>query len=131
MITGLDTGYFLRLLEGNEEAVSVWKSIMEGDRQAVVCALTFFELKRLSLQGRIKKDATQKLIEAIEVLCRIVWLDNMDLLIQSASLSHGTGIPTVDSIIVMSLVSLRAADIYTTDSHLQAYKNKAVKIIKI
>jgi hypothetical protein len=131
MITGLDTGYFLRLLEGNEEAVSVWKSIMEGDRQAVVCALTFFELKRLSLQGRIKKDATQKLIEAIEVLCRIVWLDNIDLLIQSASLSHGTGIPTVDSIIVMSLVSLRAVHIYTTDSHLQAYKNKAVKIIKI
>ncbi len=131
MITGLDTGYFLRLLEGHGESVSVWKGIMDGDRQAVVSALTFFELKRLSLQGRIKKEAAQKLIEAIEALCRIVWLDTMDLMIQAASLSHGTGIPTVNSIIVASLVSLGAVDIYTTDSHLQAYKNKSVSIIMI
>jgi predicted nucleic acid-binding protein len=50
VMVGFDTGYFVRLLEGNETAVKVWQDLTEGNIDAVVSPLTFFELKRLALK---------------------------------------------------------------------------------
>lgn len=61
MITGLDTGYFRRPIEGNGTAVQVWRQMMEGKRELAVSALSFFELHRMMHSGRVEKP---------DVLCR-------------------------------------------------------------
>jgi len=128
---GFDSGYFVRLLEGNETAVKVWKDLTEGNIDAVVSPLTFFELKRLGLKGEINNESLETLFEAIEGICHIVWLNDTDIFLSGASISHGTGIPAVDSIILVSCLAMNAKKIYTTDSHLKAYKKKSVSIIEM
>jgi predicted nucleic acid-binding protein len=131
VIVGFDSGYFVRLLEGNETAVKVWQDLTEGEIDAVVSPLTFFELKRLGLKGEINNESLETLFEAIEGLCHIVWLNDTYIFTSSASISHGTGIPAVDSIILFSCLTMNAKKIYTTDPHLKAYKKKSVSIIEI
>ena len=131
MIVGFDTGYFVRLLEGNKTAVKVWEDLTEGNIDAVVSPLTFFELKRLGLKGEIDNTSLETLFEAIEGICHIVWLNDINIPTFAASISHGNGIPTVDSINLASCLTMNAGKIYTTDSHFEAYQNKSVSIIKI
>ena len=129
MIVGFDTGYFVRLLEGNETAVKVWKDLTEGNIDGVVSPLTFFELKRLGLKGEINNTSLETLFEAIEGICHIAWLMDTGIFTSSASISYGTGIPAVDSIILASCLAMNAKIIYTTDSHFKAYKKKSISII--
>ena len=129
MIAGFDTGYFIRLLEGNKTAVSVWKDLTDGNIDSVVNPLTLFELNRLALKGSVSIKSFNILSEAIEGMCHIAWSDNIDVLTVGAGISHGTGIPTVDSIIIASFLRSNVEKIYTTDSHFKAYKNKSISII--
>jgi len=49
---GLDTGFFIRFLENNKDAVQTWREIIKGEESCVSC-LSIFELSRLSLRGII------------------------------------------------------------------------------
>lgn len=131
VIVGFDTGYFIRLLEGNKTAVKVWKDLAEGNIDAVVSPLTFFELKRLGLKGDIDNKSLETLFEAIEGICHIVWLNDIHIPAFAASISHENGIPAVDSIILAGCLTMNTGQIYTTDSHFEAYQNKSISIIKM
>ena len=47
------------------------------------------------------------------------------------SLSHGLGIPAVDALILTGFLVLDVDTIYTTDSHLELFHKKNVKILKL
>ncbi|MBE0664188.1 MAG: type II toxin-antitoxin system VapC family toxin, partial [Candidatus Aminicenantes bacterium] len=68
-MTGLDSGFFVELLKGNDQAVAKWKNIVDGETDAAVCSLTIYELKRLSLKGGLTVAAVQLTIEAILAVC--------------------------------------------------------------
>lgn len=127
---GLDTGYFVRLLQGHREATEIWSRVMEGEDATVSC-LTLFELARLARRGAIATEAEGALREGISALCYLSWLDNQGNLLSGANLSHGLGIPAVDALILAAFLSTQATVIYTTDTHFEAYKNKGVCIIRI
>ena len=126
---GLDTGFFVEFLRANSQAVSVWKSLIANDAEAAVSCLTLFELARLGLRKAIAETAT--LIEAIPAVCTILWLQDLDTLSKAAALSHGLGIPAVDSLILAGFLSVSTEIIYTTDQHLEAYQKKGVRIINL
>lgn len=128
MLVGFDTGYFVRLLQGNKVAIKVWLDLTEGNINAVVSPLTFFELKKLGLKGEIDNKSLGPLFEAIEGICQIVWLNDIDIFTSSATISHGTGIPTVDSLILVSCLGMNVKKIYTTDSHFKAYRQESISI---
>jgi len=48
-----------------------------------------------------------------------------------ANLSHGLGIPTVDALILAGFLVLNVNTIYTTDSHLERFKKKGVKVFRL
>jgi predicted nucleic acid-binding protein len=123
---GLDTGFFVELLKANKEAVELWKKIMDGEDVSVSC-LSIFELKRLSLKRAIDSEAVETLIEAVLAICKVVWLDNNELLLSGASLSYGPGIASTDALILASLVESGAQTIFTIDHHLEGFKKKGVK----
>ena len=127
---GLDTGYFVRLLQGHRGATEIWSRVLEGEDATVSC-LTLFELARLARKGAITTEAEETLREGIGALCHLSWLDSVDTLLSGASLSHGLGIPPVDALILAAFLSGGATVIYTTDSHLEAYKKGDVRIIRM
>jgi predicted nucleic acid-binding protein len=127
---GLDTGFFVELLRKNLKAVEVWEGIMEGDESAVSC-LTLCELKRLSLKGAIESDAVNTLLEAIGAICKVVWLEKTEILMEAAMISQAHGIHAMDSLIVAGLSSSKAKTIYTTDFHIEKYKKKGVNVVNM
>jgi predicted nucleic acid-binding protein len=126
---GLDTGYFVEFLRGNREAVSVWKALIEGDEEGVVSCLTLFELERLGLKKVIEGAAT--LLEAIPAVCKVLWLQEPETLSRAAALSHGLGIPVVDSLILAGFLASMVQTVYTTSRRLEAYKKKGVNIVNL
>lgn len=127
---GLDTGFFVELLRANKEAVEVWKKIVDGEESSLSC-LSIFELKRLSLKKVIESKAVETLLEAIPAICKIVWLDQKELLLSGANLSCGLGIPALDALILASLLTTGPQRIVTTDRHLEGYKKKGITIQKL
>ena len=127
---GIDTGFFIRFLENNKDAVQTWREIIEGEESCVSC-LSIFELSRLSLRGIIDPETTDLLIEAILSMCKVVWLDEKGILLIGARLSHGINIPAVDALILAGFLMLNAVMIYTTDSHLARFKKKGVKVFRL
>ncbi|SPF43784.1 Ribonuclease VapC [Syntrophobacter sp. SbD1] len=126
---GLDTGFFVELLRGRLDAIEIWRQLVEGEKEAVVSCLTLFELERLSLKGAIS--GSEILIEGIEAVCSILWIGTPELPSQAARLSHGLGIPAFDSLILASFLAADITAVYTTDSHLESYREKGVNIIRI
>jgi predicted nucleic acid-binding protein len=127
---GLDTGFFIRILENKKEAVRIWQGIVDGEESSVSC-LTIFELSRLSLKKAIDEETTDLLIDAILSICNVTWIDGKEILLMGANLSHGLGIPAVDALILAGLLALNADTIYTTDSHLELFHKKGIKIFKL
>lgn len=126
---GLDTGYFVEFLRANQDAVAVWKTLIANEEEAVVSCLTLFELERLGLKKGIEGAAI--LLEAIPAVCTVLWIREADTLSKAAGLSHGLGIPAVDSLILAGFLTTMVQTIYTTDRHLESYKKKGVNIINL
>ena len=122
---GLDTGFFLELSSGNDEAIRLWKSCLDDEVDFAVSALSLFEVERLGLKGKLKN--VEAVLDAINDVTSVVWLDQA-ILSNAARLSHGLGIPAVDSLILASLVSVDCSEIYTTDSHLEAYHHNEITV---
>jgi len=129
-MTGLDTGFFVALLKKGSKAVEVWEGIIDGDESAVSC-LTLYELQRLSLKGVIESNAVNAILEAIRAICKVVWLDETEILTAAATISQSYGIHAIDSLILASLSTLNVKTIYTTDSHIEKYKKKGIHIINM
>ena len=125
---GLDTGFFVELMNGNEKAINLWKLGIDDEVEFVVSALSLFEVERLGQKGKLKEaDAIR---DAINAVTFVVWL-NQEILSQGAGLSHGLGIPAMDSLILASLLSQGCDEIYTTDSHLEMYRSNKVSVLNL
>jgi hypothetical protein len=74
-LTALDTGFFVRLLQGDGRAVDRWRALVEGEGEGVVSGLSLVELLRLSLKGAIGREDAGLLLGAIPAVCRMVWPD--------------------------------------------------------
>ena len=92
--------------------------------------LTFYELKRLSLKRVIDPDALNVLHKAIVGICKVVWLDNAEILREAATISYSHGVHAIDSL-PLPLTSLNAKKIFTTNSHIEKYKKKGLNIINM
>lgn len=111
-------------------AVKIWERIIEGEDSAVSC-LTLYELKRLSLKGAIESNAVGTMIEAIRTICKVVWLDEVEILVKAATISQSYGIHAIDSLILSSLATINVKTIYTTDPHIEKYEKKGISIINM
>ncbi len=126
---GLDTGFFIEVLRGNRKAVDVWKRILDGKENACTSCLTIFELSRLSMKGVIGKMETDVTIRAITAATKVIWIDSERLLRSASRISHGAGIPAIDSLILASLLEEGANTIYSTDSHFSLYRKRGLKVV--
>jgi predicted nucleic acid-binding protein len=128
---GLDTGFFVELLRGNPETVTVFDDIANGETEACVSCITLYELKKLALKGHIPPVITSSLVESIMTFCSMSWLDNVEVHDLAAGIAHSTGIPGLDCLILAGLISSHAGVIYTTDKHMTEYKRRGTRVMLI
>ena len=128
MMTGFDTGFFVRLLEDDAAAVRAWESAVENGDGMVSC-LTLFELRRLGHRGVIDSNSVDVVIAGLPSVCKIVWLDSEEILSRAARISHGTGIPAMDSLILAGFEHCHADLVYSTDRHWERYNSEMTIII--
>lgn len=121
MTVGLDTGFFVRLLEANPTASELWGRVTRGDVAAAISCLSLYELDKQGLKGTVEKAAAEALVEELPHVCRVVWLDGPALLRRAARISHGSGLAMADAVILVSLIEAEADEVYTTDPDLSAY----------
>jgi len=122
-VTALDTGFFLRLLEGRAEARALWQALVEGEKEGVVSGLSRVELLRLGLKGALDREDVDLLLEAIPAVCRVAWPD-WAMGERAARLSHGLHLPLVDALVLATALEARATELWTTDTHLTRYEGK-------
>jgi predicted nucleic acid-binding protein len=119
-MTGVDTGFFFALREGHPMAVQVLQ-----DEDLAVSVLTHFELKRIALRRGIPwKDIGGPLSRSSTLL--EVSVEASD---EAARISHGTGMPALDALILASLVGAGCRKVYTRDEHFMRYRRRDVEII--
>jgi len=122
---GLDTGFFIRLFEGNEGAVKVWEKIVDGELVAITSSLVLFELKRIFHKlGKIEEWDSVR--EAVFLNCEIVPVD-VDVAEKGADISHGTGLPAVDALIYTCVKD--TDKFYTTDGSFEVLMGKRRPLI--
>ena len=120
---GLDTGFFFRVFEGNKFARAVWTEILDGREIGAVCTLTLFELVRSGHRGKLPRDHVRAFARRLPELCHEAGIAGIELAERAAGISHGTGIPAVDALIITALADAGVQTVYTTDADLKKWKS--------
>ncbi|MBW2038527.1 MAG: type II toxin-antitoxin system VapC family toxin [Deltaproteobacteria bacterium] len=121
-LIGIDTGFFFSLQEGNTEAIGV----MNSDATLISSTVVLSEVLRHIIRGRVASELSNLLKEAI------VWVPVKEGEAEEAArISHGTGMPLVDSLILASLLRGGCSVIYTTDGHLESFGKKGLNIVNL
>lgn len=126
---GLDTGFFIKLLQGNETAIEVWEQIVLKKQEAAVSCITLFELERLGLKAMIEKEVVQTVKDAIQENCEILWISDPEIIAQASRLSHGLGLPGLSALILGSFLVKEINKVYTTDKSFTAYRKKKFEAV--
>ena len=117
---GVDTGFFFALAEGHPLAVAAYR---ESDVMASV--LTRFELRRIALRRGVPWEKVgsplSRSVHFVEVTGAVAD--------QAAAISHGTGLPALDALILAGLLASGCRTIYTKDEHFSRFSREGVEII--
>ncbi len=123
MLTGLDTGFFFALQGQNPVAFRIWQ-----ERETITSVIVLYELQKKLLKGEFKE--WPKIISDISEAVDVKPV-NKETALKASHIGHGVGMPGLDALILSSLLVPDCTEIYTTDSHMELYKKKGVKIINL
>jgi len=123
MLIGIDTGFFFALQDQHPIAIQVWQ-----EHRTITSVIVLYELHRELLRGKFTNWPT--IIDDISESVEVSTL-NQKTALRASHIAHGTGMPGLDALILTSLLDAECNEIYTTDSHLELYQKKGIKIINL
>ena len=127
-MVGLDTGFFVAMIKGDEAVIELWKQCSAKDAPPVVSVLTLGELLYLSYRTGTP-DAGKALVDNIELSCRAIPVDR-EIVEKAAALKAGRAIPYTDSLILATFLLNGCKTIHTTDrKHFSRIENKGVEFV--
>lgn len=123
MLIGVDTGFFFALEELHSIAVDIWKN-----RKIITCSIVLYEIQKKLLKGEFSNWTS--IVNDIEKSVEIVSI-TPQIAKKASHISHGTGIPGLDSLILSALLESKCTEIYTRDPDFELYKKKGIKVINL
>ncbi len=127
-MVGLDTAYFIGMMEGQENILDHWKSLKERSINPYVSVLTIGELLYFTMRVG-KPYEGRRMVHGIENIAHVIDI-NKPIVERAADLKGGKGIPFIDSLVISSFLEHNCHEIHTKDRrHFTRIKNKNLKII--
>jgi predicted nucleic acid-binding protein len=123
MLIGVDTGFFYSLEESHPLAVEIWKK-----NKITTCSIVLYEINKKLLKGEFNN--WESIVDDIERSLDVVSI-TPEIAKRASHISHGTGIPGLDALILSSLLEAKCDQVYTRDSHFELYKKKEIEIINL
>jgi predicted nucleic acid-binding protein len=123
MLIGVDTGFFYSLEELHPIAVDTWEN-----KKIMTCSIVLYEIQKKLLKGEF--DSWKSIVDDIEKAVEIVSI-TPQIAKNASHISHGTGMPGLDALILSALLDANCSEIYTMDPHFELYKKKGIKIINL
>lgn len=126
MVIGLDSGFFISLMKGNEDATNVWGKFLENKDKLIVSILTVGEILYFSYRVGNQEEG-QELVQGISQTADVIDVNHM-IVEKAAGLKAGRGIPYIDSIILATFMIHKCEGIHTIDrNHFGEIKNKGIQ----
>lgn len=127
-MVGLDTGFFVGMIRGNQDIIDIWEELNSADTAPVVSVLTLGELLYISFRTGTP-DVGKALVDNIDMASRVVPVDRK-IIEKAAALKAGRAIPYIDAIILATFMLNDCRTIHTTDrNHFSEIKNKGIDFI--
>ena len=120
MKIGCDTGFFIKLLDGDKKSLDIWTAVVNNDYQCAVSCVTLFELHRLALLEKIDLQGAKIMLGAIAWVCKVIWCDSEEKFMMASKLSVDTSLSIIQSVIMMSFMFSKVSTIYTTDAAIKS-----------
>ena len=130
MKIGLDTGVLVNIAKKDKRALQLAKDWREKRDIPVLSVISITEILRYLHKQELmtdKKTETYKYIDKLTEAFEVVDV-NINIAKKAASLSHGTGIHLLDSLILATMLEKECDIFYTYDSDFRAYNGKKIKI---
>ena len=129
MVIGVDTGFFIELTKDNSEVINIWNKVLNGEEKLIVSVVSLNELAVYFYRiGDIAKK--NRLIDLLKSIPNVELVPvTVKIAEESAKYRHSLGIPTVDSLILATLILHGSKEIISTDPHFKkADEQKLVKV---
>jgi predicted nucleic acid-binding protein len=128
-MVGLDTGFFVALMEGEERAVALWDELSLRSDPPIVSVLSLGEILYLSYRaGRPAQG--RRMVQGIEMACSVKDV-GQETVLKAAGLKHGRGIPYVDSLILATFLLGGCDEIHTSDrGHFKRRQKGSPRVIE-
>jgi predicted nucleic acid-binding protein len=127
-MVGLDTGFFVGMIKGNQPIIEIWQNLNSGDTLPVVSVLTLGELLDISFRAGTP-DVGKALVDNIDLSSRVIPV-NRNIIEKAASLKAGRSLPSIDSIILATFMLNDCKTIHTTDrNHFSKIKNREINFV--
>lgn len=129
-MVGVDTGFFIALMRGNEQARTLLHDLRREKLRAIVSVLCLGELLYiLYREGRGNESA--KIIRGIAGTMRIVNLD-LEIVEEGAKIKDAKKIPYVYSLIGATAIVNGCKKLYTADTqHMTVLKDYGIDVVVI
>ena len=129
MVVGVDTGFFIELAKNNPTAKELWDKVSNGDEELIASVISLNEIiVHFYRIGNIEEK--DKLVNLMKLMPNVELVPvSVKIAEESAKYRHSLGIPTIDSLILTTLMLHGCKEIISTDPHFKkAEEQKLVKV---
>ena len=131
MLLGVDTGFFVAYANNHPRALEIWQELIDGLHTLVVSTLTINELLVYFYQ-RGDGDKAQEWIDLMVETDSIEVIPvSIEIAASSARYRHGMGLPTVDSVILATLLTCQCDKVLSTDDDFRVVDEQKVLPVEL
>lgn len=127
-MVALDTGFFVAMIRGSEEARSIWRGIRDSRIRPVISTLAVGELLYI-LYSENRKRESEGIVKKIMAVAEVIPVD-MSVVLKGVEIKHSQEIPYVDSLIGATAMLSNCKVLYTSDrAHMKTLEDYGLKVV--
>ena len=127
---GIDTWFFVQLIEGNSKAREFWKGVLSGRRKVMLSVVVLYETG-IQFYRRNNAFFYQELVRRIQDTPTIRLLDlTMEAINEALKLKNTYNTPTLDALIVGTYLANRCKKVLSQDAHFRELRDRNVISLK-
>lgn len=127
-----DTSFFMKLSEGSEKAVTIWKDIRYGKSRLAIPTAVIVELKKGYMKRNLQREADE-IINELEISPRVTLVPlTTDRAKRAADMGYAYNLTSMDAIVAATAVDTSFTALLTSDAvFLRLNKDKKLDVVNV